>query len=1015
MLDERRFEPMTAAQRYAAEREITQRRRDEAARARAQQERSDSDRLRWLQRVPANLLLTDDELAAQERRARQAALDGPDIVAEDSLAGDSRSAADDSRSTALGSATALRRKRRRLVYEDLDGHTDRGGNDGDENDEQDDAAAVLALAQQLHGADAAAADDDVPVEEGLERIPGTRLGDWLALEGPRREVARRFRNFLMRFSEDDLIPPSSSSSSETGTGTRAENNQGKNNDDDDDDDSNDDDENSRGRGRRGMAVGKKRGSQEHDKQGEQQQQQRRRKVPLYQRRINAMCSGNRASLVVDFRHLSVAEGTLAAWCVDEPRAVLPVLDEAAEQVTLRLFPDYRRILGAGRGVRVRLAHVGAADRLPDLRQAHLNRLVRVAGVVTRRTSVFPQLVAVRFDCPQCGATLGPFATSDAAVPAVGLCPRCQGRGPFAVNTERTVFRNYQRITLQESPSAVKPGRLPRSKDVVLLDDLIDAAKPGEEVEVVGVYRHVYDVGLHRSHGYPVFATLIEANNVTRREDIIDDDDDGGFGFGKNKGGSGSSSCRLTPEDEHQIRQLASDERILERVAASIAPSIFGHSDVKLALALALFGGQTRVLVDQGQHRIRGDINVLLLGDPGTAKSQFLKFVEATSHRAVFTTGKGSTAVGLTAAVNKDPVTREWTLEGGALVLADRGVCLIDEFDKMSDRDRTSIHEAMEQQSISISKAGIVTTLQARCAVVAAANPVRGRYDASVPFRSNVELTEPILSRFDILLVIRDIVSPVADANLARFVVQSHVLSHPDNRHRNHHNSRGSSSSSATATDDLNVIPQDLLRKYILYARSRLNIQWFNSSDFSKLATIYADMRQEAERSGGFPICMRHVESAMRIAEACARIHLREHVRDSDLNLAIRVMLESFIGTHKYSVARLLHRRFRAYLTYRKDNNELLYNILQTLFREHALYAEHRRRMQHARGDFDDDHNDENSTDAGGAGADVLAVDVEEFEGRAHEMNITECRTFYSSPLFRRGGFVLRGDKIVKAP
>ena len=1014
MLDERRYEPMTAAQRYAAEREIAQRRREEAARARAQQERSDSERLQWLQRVPAALLMTDAELEAQARRAHQAALDGPDVVAEDSLGGDS------SLASHAGAAPALRRKRRRLVYEDLDGGaTKENEGEGGEEGEEEDTAAVLALAQQLHGA-----DDDVPVEEGLERIPGTRLADWLALEGPRREVARRFRNFLMRFSEDDLVPQSSSNerqeqqageqAGETGNGQgNNKNGGGENDESDDDEDDNNDDNN-------GISdqktKGKKRSSQERTPmKGKQGAGRQRKKMPLYQRRINAMCSGNRSSLVVDFRHLSVAEGTLAAWCVDEPRAVLPVLDEAAEQVTLRLFPDYRRILGAGGAVRVRLAHLGAAERLPDLRQAHLNRLVRVAGVVTRRTSVFPQLVAVRFDCPQCGATLGPFATTDAAVPAVGLCPRCQGRGPFAVNTERTVFRNYQKITLQESPSAVRPGRLPRSKDVVLLDDLIDCARPGDEVEVVGVYRHVYDVALHRSHGYPVFATLIEANNVTRREDL-DAGDDLGFDFGASGNGSGngnhkgspsSTTNRLTPEDEHQIRQLAGDERILERVAASIAPSIFGHSDVKLALALALFGGQTRVLADQGQHRIRGDINVLLLGDPGTAKSQFLKFVEATSHRAVFTTGKGSTAVGLTAAVHKDPVTREWTLEGGALVLADRGVCLIDEFDKMSDRDRTSIHEAMEQQSISISKAGIVTTLQARCAVVAAANPVRGRYDASLPFRANVELTEPILSRFDILLVIRDIVSPVADANLARFVVQSHVLSHPDNRHRYRNTTSASSASTTTSTasmtDDLNVIPQDLLRKYILYARTRLNIQWFNSSDFSKLATIYADMRQEAERSGGFPICMRHVESAMRIAEACARIHLREHVRDSDLNLAIRVMLESFIGTHKYSVARLLHRRFRAYLTYRKDNNELLYNILQTLFREHALYAEHRRRMHSLTAA-------ENSSTA-----DTLAVDVEEFEGRALEMNITECRTFYSSPLFRRGGFVLRGDKIVKAP
>ena len=219
---------------------------------------------------------------------------------------------------------------------------------------------------------------------------------------------------------------------------------------------------------------------------------------------------------------------------------------------------------------------------------------------------------------------------------------------------------------------------------------------------------------------------------------------------------------------------------------SIAPSIFGHEDIKTALALAMFGGVFKN--PQGKHRLRGDINILMLGDPGTAKSQFLKYVEKTSHRSVYTTGQGASAVGLTASVHKDPITREWTLEGGALVMADKGVCLIDEFDKMSDQDRyaclesqfdsTSIHEAMEQQSISISKAGIVTTLQARCAVIAAANPLFGKYNAQVPFAQNVELTEPILSRFDILCVVQDIADPIVDEHLARFVVGSHMRSHP---------------------------------------------------------------------------------------------------------------------------------------------------------------------------------------------------------------------------------------------
>lgn len=276
-------------------------------------------------------------------------------------------------------------------------------------------------------------------------------------------------------------------------------------------------------------------------------------------------------------------------------------------------------------------------------------------------------------------------------------------------------------------------------------------------EITGIYRNNFDASLNSKNGFPVFSTIIEANHVNKKEDLF-------------------AAFRLTEEDEKEIRLLARDDRIRKRIIKSIAPSIYGHEDIKTALALSLFGGCSKDI--KRKHRIRGDINVLLLGDPGTAKSQFLKYVEKTAHRSVFATGQGASAVGLTASVRKDPVTREWTLEGGALVLADKGTCLIDEFDKMNDADRTSIHEAMEQQSISISKAGIVTTLQARCAIIAAANPIRGKYNPTIPFQQNVELTEPILSRFDVLCVVKDAVDPVQDELLARFVVGSHLRSHP---------------------------------------------------------------------------------------------------------------------------------------------------------------------------------------------------------------------------------------------
>lgn len=394
----------------------------------------------------------------------------------------------------------------------------------------------------------------------------------------------------------------------------------------------------------------------------------------------------------------------------------------------------------------------------------------------------------------------------------------------------------------------------------------------------------------------MFSTIIEANHINKKEDLF-------------------AAFRLTEEDERQIRALARDERIRKRIIKSIAPSIYGHEDIKTAIALSLFGGVAKDI--NRKHRIRGDINVLLLGDPGTAKSQFLKYVEKTAHRAVFTTGQGASAVGLTASVRKDPITREWTLEGGALVLADKGTCMIDEFDKMNDADRTSIHEAMEQQSISISKAGIVTTLQARCAIIAAANPIRGRYNPTIPFQQNVELTEPILSRFDVLCVVKDSVDPVADELLAKFVVGSHRRSHP------HFDAETEEMDVATSLDEdvslskyssssyanlslFQMISQDILRKYIMYAREKIRPKLFDL-DQEKLARLFSDLRRESLATGSVPITVRHLESMIRMAEASAKMHLREYVRADDIDLAISVAVGSFVSAQKTSIKRTLER------------------------------------------------------------------------------------------------------------
>merc|ERR1712203_225681 len=419
----------------------------------------------------------------------------------------------------------------------------------------------------------------------------------------------------------------------------------------------------------------------------------------------------------------------------------------------------------------------------------------------------------------------------------------------------------------------------------------------------------------------------------------------------------------------------------ERIVASIGPSIFGHEDIKRGLALALFGGQAKDKSDK--HKVRGDINVLMCGDPGTAKSQFLKYVEKIAPRAVFTTGRGASAVGLTAYVQRSPVTKEWTLEAGALVLADKGVCLIDEFDKMNDQDRTSIHEAMEQQTISISKAGIVTTLQARCAVMAAANPIGGRYDSSMTFSENVDLTEPILSRFDILCVVKDTVDPVADEHLARFVMGSHMVSHPRTDQSDTDNMKKTEETLAATSNLAGVekIPQELLRKYILYAREKIHPK-LHQMDQEKVAKMYADLRRESMATGSIPITVRHIESMIRIAESHAKMHLREFVSEDDVNMAMRGMLESFIATQKYSVMKNMKRNFNRYLAYKRDNNELLLFILRGLANETATYMRN----------------------TYGTDQEVIEVPEKDLMEKAKQISIQNLQPFFTSEMFKANNF-----------
>ncbi|KAI3947599.1 hypothetical protein MKW92_027181 [Papaver armeniacum] len=683
----------------------------------------------------------------------------------------------------------------------------------------------------------------------------------------------------------------------------------------------------------------------------------------YIRQINEMVLANKCSLEIDYKQFIFTHPNIAIWLAEAPQPVLQVMEDAAKSVIFNLYPNYKNI---HRKIYLRITNFPVYDQIRNIRQIHLNTMIRIGGVVTRRTGVFAQMQQVKYDCGNCGSVLGPFFQNSYSEVKVGSCPECQSKGTFTVNIERTIYRNYQKLTLQESPGIVPSGRLPRFKEVILLNDLIDCARPGEEIEVTGVYTNNFDLSLNTKNGFPVFSTAVEANHVIKKQDLF-------------------SAYKLTQEDKHKIEKLAKDPRIGERIVKSIAPSIHGHEDIKMALALAMFGGQEKNV--EGKHRLRGDINILLLGDPGTAKSQFLKYVEKTAQKTIYTTGKGASAVGLTASVHKDPITREWTLEGGALVLADRGICLIDEFDKMNDKDRVSIHEAMEQQSISISKAGIVTSLQARCSVIAAANPIGGRYDSSKTFSQNVELTDPVISRFDVVCVVKDVVDPVLDEMLAEFVLESHSRSRPKGANLDYMSVSDSQEDPDASAElvDPEILSQDMLKKYIAYAK--LNVfPRLDNADLNKVTEVYAELRRESSQGQGVPVAVRHIESIIRMSEAHARMHLRHNVKQDDVDMAIRVLLDSFISTQKFGVQIALQERFRKYMTFKKDHNGILICILRELVKD-ALHFE-----ELVKGSID--------------GLTQVEVKVEELQNKARVYEIYDLKPFFTTPEFSSANFHL---------
>jgi len=566
----------------------------------------------------------------------------------------------------------------------------------------------------------------------------------------------------------------------------------------------------------------------------------------YRELIRRMILEGRYDVEIDFNDVMSYNPKLAEVVIKNPEYMLKQFSEVLRKIVEYEAPDYAERVYE---IIPRFRNLPLIFKIRDLRSHLLNNLIAVEGIVVRASPPKQKIVEAVFQ-HDCG--------NEVKVPVAGdtvekplQCPYChKSSGNWRLVEEKSRFRDFQRLVIQEKPEEMPAGRMPRSIEADIYDNLVDMARPGDRVVVIGVLKLRGDGGKRLKSLHDMY---IETNNIMVSQRILEE-------------------IEITKEDEENIKELAKDPLIRRKIIASIAPAIHGLWDIKEAIALLLFGGVPKVLPDG--TKIRGDIHVLIIGDPGTAKSQLLQYVARIAPRAVYTTGKGATAAGLTAAVVRDKQTGEYYLEAGALVLADGGIACIDEIDKMREEDRVAIHEAMEQQTISIAKAGIVARLNARTSVLAVGNPRYGRYLVNRSIAENVNLPPTILSRFDLIFVMRDVPNSERDLRLAKHITYAHMKEE----------------------DVKPIIEVETLRKYVAYAR-KFTRPVLSEGARKMLEEFFVEMRRKSLEVPDSPVAItaRQLEALIRLAEAHAKMALNDVVTEDDAAEAIRLvksMLES---------------------------------------------------------------------------------------------------------------------------